>query len=81
MMNEQMNKFDKLTVVPFEQMLCDEIGAYVHTVATMRFYAKQTHDVTRYVRYNELHENAVNVMTKNYFDNIAQTFEYVVNNY
>ena len=81
MMIKQMNNFDTTEFAPFNEMLCDEIGAYVHTVATMRHYAKHLNDVERHARYDELHTHAVAHMTHMYFDNIAQTFEYVIENY
>jgi hypothetical protein len=80
MINE-MNNFDRHTVVSLNEMLCDEIGAYVHTVATMRFNALQCKHFARYTRYNEIHKNAVATMTLMYFNNIDETIEYVINNY
>lgn len=77
----EMNNFDRMTVAPFDEMLCDEIGAYVHIVSTMRYYAKHNKQFARYVKYNELHEIALQKMTEMYFNNIGESLNYVIENY
>ena len=79
---EQMIKnFDETTFAPYEQMLCDEIGAYCHTVATIRSHAIETCNVALFERFNELHVKSFAHMTMMYFNDCDETLQYLIENY
>lgn len=81
MMIERMKRFAEIDTVSVHEMLCDEIGAYVHTVATMRSYAHYFKHDELYHSYDVKYNVAFGVMNDTYFNDTEQCLQYLIENY